>query len=174
MAPNIRIEPSAIAINVEVREGRRAGGEGDEMLSIVDGKEDDVDCVILVDVDDTRLRYEVDSRPVGLCDLTILFVAETRRLFLGGKRLSSVVDLDAGIVEHSFDHCLFWGFDRLTRPGFIHETGELDCLFRALDGRVLGSVPVDPPWERFVEPGGVRFESIVYGSQFLPFPDAVG
>jgi hypothetical protein len=173
MAPRIRIEPSTIAMTVEVRKGRSAGVVGDGVLRVVDGKEEGVDCVILLDVGATRLRYEVDSRPVGLCDLTILFVEETRRLFLGGRRLSSVVDLDRGTVDHPFEHCLFWGFDRVTRPGFILETGELDCLFRALDGRVLGHVPVDPPWESLVEPGGIRFESIVHGSQFLAFPEMV-
>ena len=174
VAPKIRIEPSAIPITTEVREARAVAGPGEGHLRIVDGKPDDVTCAIIVDADGFKIRYEVDARPVGLCDLTILFVEETRRLFLGGRRLSSVVDVARGVVEHSFEHCLFWGFDRSARPGFVLETGELDCLFRALDGRVLGQVPVDPPWETFVEHGGIRFQSTVYGSQFLEFPDLSG
>ena len=128
--------------------------------------------VVLLDVSGARIRYELDLQNSGLCDLTIMNVEETSRLFLGGHRASCVVDLATMTAGHRFEHCLFWGFDRDTRPGFVLETGELDCLFRGLDGRVLGHVPVDPPWETFAEPGGIRFESIVYGSQFLPFPDA--
>jgi hypothetical protein len=169
--PRIRIEPSSLPISFEVFEGRHAAPEPGELL-VLDSGADNVRLVVLLDVSGARIRYELELWTVGLHELTVMHVEETSRLFLGGRQSSCVVDLATMTIEHRFEHCLFWGFDRAARPGFVLETGELDCLFRGLDGRVLGRVPVDPPWEMFAEPGGLRFESIVYGSHLLAFPDA--
>ncbi len=139
-------------------------------MLVLDATANDVKLVVRLELMRRRIRYELELRGTGPQDLVVLHVEETGRFFLGGHQSSCVIDLKTMTVEHGFEHCLFWGFDRQTRPGFVLETGELDCLFRALDGRVLGKVPVDPPWLMFEEPGGLRFESIVHGSQFLPFP----
>jgi hypothetical protein len=108
MAPKIRVEPCSLPITAEVLDRRDFAMDGGGTIRILDGNEADVDCVILLDAGEVRLRCEVDSRPVGLADLTVLFVEETGRLFLRGRRLSSVVDLARKTVEHSFGHCLFW------------------------------------------------------------------
>ncbi len=171
ISPKIRIEPTAEPILVEVCSDR-SRARSDAEVHVVDGDPDDVDAVVFITLRERVVRYELDTRLVGLSDLTIMFVEETRLLFLGGRRLSCVVDLASGVVCHPFEHCLFWGFDRAARPGFVLETGELDCLFRALDGTVLARVPVDPPWESVPKPGGISFESIVQGKHFLGFPDA--
>jgi hypothetical protein len=110
-----------------------------------------------VGVDDVILiRYDLEFIPSGLVNLTVMEVPESGRIFLGGQRRSCVVDLAAKSVEHVFEHCLCWGFSRDSWPNVVLETGELDCLWRALDGRILGHVSVDPPWEMHSDERGVR------------------
>lgn len=170
MSLRIRVEPSLAPLTIDVLpSGLRPADP--EVLVVVDD-ERTADHTVRLDVDGFRVWYLLEAIPTGLVDLTVMFVEETARLFLGGKRLSCVVDVARGVVEHRFEHCLFWGFDRATRPGFVYEAGELDCLFRGLDGRVLGHVPVDPPWDCQPEAGGLRFESMVHGTTFLAFPGA--
>ncbi len=161
------IEPAPFAIEIA------AGVERKGELVIVDGKPEDADAYVRIDTGAFAFGVRMWMFPTGLPDLSVMYVAETHRLFVGAKVSSFVIDLARGAVEHTFEHTMFWGFDRSTRPGFVLETGELDCLFRALDGRVLDCTSVDPPWESFVEAGGVRFQSCVLGRTFLPFPDAL-
>jgi hypothetical protein len=163
----VHVEPTSAEISVEPGGQLR---EGD--VEFVDGPSGDATAVIRVELLGQGILVRTPPWSSGLADLTLMLVDETGRLFVGAKRTSCVVDLERRMVAHAFDHCLFWGFDRTTRPGWILETGELDCLFRALDGRVLTQVPVDPPWESVVEADGVRFQSIVHGTTFLKFPDA--
>lgn len=155
---------------IEIAEGGepRAG----ELL-VVDGELREAATFVRIDTGAFAFGVRIEMVRTGLPDLTLMYVEETHRLFVGAKWTSFVVDLAGGAVDHTFEHTMFWGFDRSTRPGFVLETGELDCLFRALDGRVLGTTAVDPPWESLVEPGGVRFQSIVHGRTFLAFPDAL-
>lgn len=116
-----------------------------------------------------RLQYRLADMSTGLADFSVLWRPATRRLFLGGKRQSCVVNVDTGTVEHVFEHCLFWGFSD-GRPGYVLETGELDCLLRRDDGEIVARTAVDPPWELHHEPDGYRFESMVMGSTFLRYP----
>jgi hypothetical protein len=163
----IQIEPSAVDLSIEIDGEPR---EGD--LTIIDGAAEDATARVRIEVLGFGIALRTPSWRTGLADLTLMFVDETRLLFLGAKRMSCAVDLARSQVAHVFEHTLFWGFDRTTRPGWILETGELDCLFRALDGRVVAQVPVDPPWESTVDTHGIRFESMVNGVTFLRFPDA--
>src|SRR6185312_16034182 len=104
---------------------------------VVDGDLDDADTLVRIDAGGFVFGVRMRAFATGLADLSLLYVEETHRLFVGAKSSSFVVDLARGEVEHTFEHTLFWGFDRSTRPGFVLETGELDCLFRALDGQVV-------------------------------------
>jgi len=164
----VLIEPSAIPIVVEVIPSAAHATDPGALEILETGVPDHA---VHLDVGGLHIWYRLEAIPTGLVDLTVMYVEATARLFLGGQRLSCVVDVARAVVEHRFEHCLFWGFDRATRPGFVLETGELDCLFRGLDGRVLAQTAVDPPWERHVEAAGVRFESMVLGTTFLAFPD---
>lgn len=168
VCPRVLIEPSVASIVVEVRTDWAVVEKGE---LVIDDGAGGVEHAVCIAVGGVRVRYLLDGVQTGLVDLTVMVVAETGHLFLGGKRRSCVVDLERGVVEHVFEHCLFWGFDRATRPGFVLETGELDCLFRGLDGEVLAQTRVDPPWECHVEAEGVRFESSGLGTTFLAFPD---
>lgn len=163
----IRIEPTTVAISIEI-DGKPVGGD----LEIVDGQTDEATARVRIEALGRGIMLRTPPGPTGLADVTLMFVEETGLLFLGAKRTSCVVDLARGEVAHVFEHLLFWGFDRKARPGWVLETGELDCLFRALDGRVVGQVPVDPPWESTIEGSGIRYQSIVQGMTFLMFPDA--
>jgi hypothetical protein len=117
-----------------------------------------------------HLQYRFEQWPTGLVDFTALWIPQTQRLFLGGKRQSCVVNIATSTVEHCFEHCLFWSFAVSERPGFVLETGELDCLLRQDDGQIVARAPVDPPWEIHALPDGYRFESIVHGTTFLRYP----
>lgn len=165
----IQIEPTTVGISIEVAGELRRGD-----LEIIDGADHEASARVRIEILGTGILLRTPTQPSGLADVTLLYVEETGCLFLGATRTSCVVDLARAAIEHRFEHCLFWGFNRTTRPGWILETGELDCLFRALDGRVVAQVPVDPPWESTVEPQGVRFQSDVHGTTFLPFPDTDG
>lgn len=116
-----------------------------------------------------RLQYRFENQPIGLADFNVLWRPKTGKLFLGGKRQSCVVDVATGTVEHVFEHCLFWHFSD-GRPGYVLETGELDCLIRRDDGTIVAHAPVDPPWESHDEPDGYRFESLVHGTTHLRYP----
>jgi hypothetical protein len=98
-----------------------------------------------------RLQYRFEELPTGLVDFTALWVPQTQRLFLCGKRQSCVVNIATSTVEHLFEHYLFWS-SASARPGFVLETGELDCLLRQDDGQIVAQVPVDPPWEMHGSP----------------------
>lgn len=131
--------------------------------------EPNADAGVNVKLGALRLQYRFENIPTGLVDFSVLWRPKTGRLFLGGKRQSCVVNVATRTVEHVFEHCLFWGFSD-GRPGFVLETGELDCLIRRDDGEIIARTTVDPPWELHHEPDGYRFESIVNGTTYLRYP----
>lgn len=104
-------------------------------------------------------------------EVGLLFCQETQTLFVGAATFAAAVRLDEKKVidEHVVD--LFWSFQR--SGGYVLELGELACYLRTLTGRIIGEAPVDPPYELFETPEGVRFESIVMGTQWLRFPHQV-
>jgi hypothetical protein len=163
----VQVEPSTIDLSIEP-DGQRRDGD----LEILDGATNEATARVRIEALGRGILLRTPAWSTGLADLTLMFVGETGRLFLGAKQISCVIDLARGEVAHVFEHFLFWGYSRAVRPGWILETGELDCLFRALDGRIMGRVPVDPPWESTIEDRGIRYESIVNGVTFLEFPDA--
>ena len=170
MSIRVHIEPCALPVAVSVEPAGESEAVADE-LQIVDREPDEVTHVVRLELGGAlRVRYSLSAHSTGLVDLTVMHIASTNRLFLGGKRKSCVVDVEEERLEHEYEHCLFWGFDPVTLPGFVLETGELDCLLRSLDGAVLGHCSVDPPWEMYVEEGRVRFESSAQGTSFLPLP----
>lgn len=165
----VRVEPTTVPVIVTAASPQREA-DGHE-IAVDEAPIEEIDGAFLIEIRGVRVRYRFHARREATTDLTILVLADHGRLFLGGGRRSCVIDLDRRVVEHTFDHWQFWGFDRLTRPGFVLETGELDALFRAPDGRILGHVPVDPPWESRVDQAGIRFSSLVQGERLLPFPE---
>src|SRR5215470_8238861 len=128
----IQIEATTVDISIEVAGEPRRGD-----LEIIDGADHEASARVRIEILGTGILLRTPTWSTGLADVTLLYVEETGRLFLGAMRTSCVVDLARAAIEHRFEHCLFWGFNRTTRPGWILETGELDCLFRALDGRVV-------------------------------------
>ena len=166
--PRVRIIATTIPLSFEVREARSVPSSGE--LVITAARPDDVDVAVLIDAGGVAVRFETSTRLPCPELLTVLHSAETGRLFVGGGERSCVVNLAAKAVEHMFEHCLFWGFEVGPRPGLILETGELDCLFRALDGSVASQVSVEPPWESTVEIDGIHFAVAGVGTRVLLFP----
>jgi hypothetical protein len=168
MAEGVRIVATSIPLFVEVRQARSVSSSGELVITAV--RPDDVDTAVLVKVQGLELRFETSSRLPGADLLSVLHVAETGRLFLGGGERSCVVDLATRSVEHAFDHCLFWSFEPGPRPGLVLELGELDALFRALDGSVVSQLTIEPPWTSAVEEDGIHFDIAGVGTRVLGFP----
>ncbi|MHA0858398.1 hypothetical protein [Paenibacillus sp. CMAA1364] len=101
--------------------------------------------------------------------MTIFCLEDTQTILIGSKKKSCAINLITRTVEYEFSHCLFWDFTEL-KNGLILETGELDCMLRNINGKIIAQVPVDPPYEIFHEEDGIRFESIVYGTTYLKYP----
>lgn len=101
----------------------------------------------------------------------VLLIEETFTLFLGAASVVAVVGLSdlRPISQHRTGE--FWGFER--KDGYVLEFGELDCFLYDLHGETLAHASVDPPYETYETYEGIRFESLVFGTQWLRYPDAV-
>ncbi len=98
----------------------------------------------------------------------VLLDETTLTLFVGAGKLAASVDLRARQIVHQHTIDLFWHFER--RGRFVVEFGELDYFLYDQNGALVDSAPVDPPYDYFDTPDGIRFESINYGSQWLKYP----
>jgi hypothetical protein len=96
----------------------------------------------------------------------------TNTLFVGAATFAAAVRLDTSEVVGAHDVCLFWSFQPCGE--LVLELGELSCYLRSPGGDILGEADVDPPYEIEETPEGVRFESIVMGTQWLRFPGRSG
>lgn len=101
-------------------------------------------------------------------DFGILLVEETGLLFLGAGTYSGVIDLNRLLIIQEKVVDSFWHYERVS--DWILELGELDCFLYNKAGSQVDCAPVDPPYEYTVTPDGIRFECIVYGTQWLRFP----
>ena len=99
---------------------------------------------------------------------SMLFVPETSVLFAGAGTFSVVIDIrDARLIRRNYVD-LFWGFQHTPRS--ILELGECDCSLYRRNGELLGTVPVDPPYEVVVGDHCVEIATTLFGVQRLPFP----
>ena len=101
--------------------------------------------------------------------IEILYVPETKVLFLGCDKLSAQVDVNNNRLINSNNVDLFWGLER--HKQFILETGELQCFLYDLSGNQIASTSVDPPYEIEVNQDGIKFTSIVLGTTWLKYRD---
>jgi len=99
--------------------------------------------------------------------IDVLYVPETKVLFLGCGSISArVCTKDSKLIDLEYV-CLFWGLSR--QNSYILETGELDCFLYSLDGKKVSSSAVDPPYEMEVTEQGIKFTSIVGGTTWLRY-----
>lgn len=101
-------------------------------------------------------------------NLEVLLVEETATLFIGAGTFSASVDLQQMRVVHENVVFLFWGYQHVRE--WVMELGELECFLYDRTGRLLASVPVDPPYEYFETETGIRFEADVSGTHWLYYP----
>ena len=97
----------------------------------------------------------------------LLLVEQTGTLFLGAVSAVAVVDINTmrPVSQHRTEG--FWGFER--KDVHVLELGEFNCFLYDLHGAVLGHAPVDPPYDTYETSEGIRFESIVSGTQWLRY-----
>ena len=99
----------------------------------------------------------------------ILYVPETKVLFLGCGQLSAQIDVSNSCLINTNNIDLFWGLER--HKQFVLETGELQCFLYDLSGNLISSTSVDPPYEMEVNQDGIKFTSIVLGTTWLKYGD---
>lgn len=146
--------------------------EGDEGVKIYEREDEDISKVILhIEVDGYFLiYYHYYPFNTGLHHFTI-YVRENI-IFIAGQTKSCTINMLTNKVENEFEHTLFWDFDEI-REGFILESGEIDCLLRDKNGKIIDKAYVEPPYEMFEECDRIRFEfeSIIEGGRtYLNFP----
>jgi hypothetical protein len=112
------------------------------------------------------------ERHSAALEVGLFFSEPANTLFIGAGSFAAAVRLDTAEVVGAHDVFLFWSF----RPcrQFVIELGELTCFLRSAAGDVLSEASVDPPYDMFETPEGVRFESPVMGTQWLRFPEEDG
>ena len=110
--------------------------------------------------------YWVSQRHLSEC-VSILAVEATQVLFLGVGRLLAVINYSTGEVLYEDILTLFWSLTHM--HGSVLLRSELECCMFTEDGRLAGSVPVDPPWEESLDSDGIHFQSSVYGHAYLPW-----
>lgn len=88
-------------------------------------------------------------------------------LFIGGGNVSAVVDTsNLKILDINYPD-LFWGWEYI--EGYVLELGELACRLYTQKGKLVGSTPVDPPYEYKVTGSSIEFNSIVMGKTKIEF-----
>jgi len=95
-------------------------------------------------------------------------VSSDGMLFIGAETFAAAVNLRSAQVIDSHSVELFWSFKQV--GDYVFEFGELSCFLRSRSGEILGEASVDPPYEIHESSEGIRFESIVMGTQWLCFP----
>ncbi|MEZ6124641.1 MAG: hypothetical protein R3C49_15925 [Planctomycetaceae bacterium] len=98
----------------------------------------------------------------------LLFVPETSVLFIGGGTFSATVNVSSMKIIHQHRIELFWSFQHMPRS--ILELGEIECILYRTSGELVGSVPVDPPYDVVEQKNDVEFLTSLFGIQRLTFP----
>jgi hypothetical protein len=101
--------------------------------------------------------------------LSVLYVPETSVLFIGGGTFSATIDVHSMKVVHQHKVLLFWSFQHV--PHSILELGEDECFLYNINGELIGSVPVDPPYDVVEQENAVEFVTTLFGVQRLAFPE---
>lgn len=106
--------------------------------------------------------------PLGGVGFGILLDEETATLFVGAGTISASIDFRNMRVINENVVDLFWTFKRVGE--WVLELGELECYLYTPSGSLVASVPVDPPYDYYETDEGIRFETSIYGTQWLYFP----
>lgn len=89
--------------------------------------------------------------------LTLMFIEETKCLFIGGNSTSVVINWAKNEVVELFNHSLFRAFSMTPNAQYILDEGETDCLLRNKHGKILNRVTVEPPYEAVYVSEGIKY-----------------
>ncbi len=124
---------------------------------------------IKVRVQDKNRNVYVLWRPQSWSlGLSILYVQESSTLFVGGSTFSAVVDINEMRLKRQHNVDLFWSFKHT--PNSVLELGEIECFLYSREGDLIGSVPVDPPYDIIERDNEVEFVTSLFGIQRISFP----
>jgi len=128
----------------------------------------------------TEIDYLLDKKPQKIIFIWekkglpidkafgLLFIPETKKLFLGGGSLLTILDVNSNpkvVFEKNVD--LFLSFEIVSKH--IVAFGELQSFLFSLDGELIDSCPVDPPYDIQYKSHEIIFTSPVYGETKLSF-----
>jgi hypothetical protein len=99
----------------------------------------------------------------------IHFDDDTQTLFVGAATVAAAVRIPKRHVISQHKVTLFWHFE--PEGDYVVQLGELDVFLHRRTGEIVARAPVDPPYDMTRTPEGIRFDSPVYGTQWLRFPD---
>ncbi|XQF93735.1 hypothetical protein ACOBV9_08740 [Pseudoalteromonas espejiana] len=109
-----------------------------------------VTCVVLF-----WSHFSDDAEP------SLFWIEDERILFLGAGYVSAVVNIATkDVIDINYPD-LFWGWESIN--GNILELGELNCRLYSPAGDIIGSAPVDPPYDYNATESAISFSSIVMG-----------
>ena len=94
-------------------------------------------------------------------DISIYFAEKENVLFVGVGCVSAVINIATKQILDINYPDLFWSWECVGEH--ILELGELECRLLSKEGKLIGSAPVDPPYEYQVLESSVEFSSIVMG-----------
>ncbi len=108
------------------------------------------------------------ERKPGADGIGIFYSDTADTLFVGAGSFAAAVRLATGQVAGAHEVFLFWSFQ--PSGGFVLELGEAACFLRSQTGEILAETTVEPPYELFETPDGVRFESPRMEPKWLRYP----
>lgn len=150
--------------------------EGDEVIIAYDDKSEIPStypiCVRII-VDSFReIWYYMDDFISGIRDLKILLPENSNALFIGGKSKSMVVDLIECEPKEEHYRVLFWDFTITPNGKYILDEGELSCVLRDFNGKIIREVGVEPPYvSEYVDEGILYHCDGITGAVLLKFDE---
>jgi hypothetical protein len=119
-----------------------------------------------------KILYFLDGFSTGLQDVQIFYVSKTDSLFIGGKSSSFVINLKDLSVKYRNHHLLFWTFRYTPNKDYVIDEGEIESVLRKLNGGIVKSVNIEPPYEYELIENGIEYTCVgISGKVQMLFED---
>lgn len=167
MKSNIGIGDSIISVEHQLDRYSTTEIEG---LLVVSSEDKESNCLSVIEVQEKDFKRDVFvhwTNEGDWCYFSVLYVSETKTLFVVAGYVVASIDLDFKEVKELNFPMLFWAFER--KGNYVLELGELECRLYDLNGSLIDSTSVDPPYEFEEKINGIYFQSPVMGTTWLHY-----